>query len=123
MITTPITTKIQVRGLLLKGHHGVGEQEMRVGNLFRYDVEVTLPWTDAAVSDSIDLTVSYADIVALVGKVNSEPSRLLEHVAYRLYRSLTAAYPQIAAGCVRVAKIKPPIAGSQMDEAAVEISW
>lgn len=118
-----IVTKIQVKGLRLRGYHGVGAQETRVGNIFSYDVEVELPWIDAADSDDIDLTLSYADIVAVVKAVNATPSNLLEHVAARLYRTLCSHFPQITGGMVKVAKLTPPIACSEMDEAAVTISW
>lgn len=118
-----ITTKIQVNGLRMQGRHGVFEQETRVGNLFSYDVEVTVPWLEAADSDDIALTLSYADIVTIVRQVNASPSRLLEHVARRLYDALVAACPQIVAGKVRVAKMTPPVAGSEMDSAAVVIEW
>lgn len=118
-----ISTRIQVEGLRLKGFHGVMEQEMRVGNVFSYDVDVEVPWLNAADADDIQLTISYADIVATIKAVNAIPSRLLEHLAHRLYRTLIATYPTIVAGTVKVAKITPPIAGAQLEKAAVEISW
>lgn len=67
-----MTTKIEVNGLRMQGYHGVFAQETRVGNLFSYDVEVIVPWLDAAGSDDISLTVSYADIVDVVREVNAE---------------------------------------------------
>lgn len=122
-MSSRITTTIEVKGLRLQGRHGVFAQETRVGNVFNYDVEVTVPWLDAADCDEIGLTVSYADIVSVVREVNSQPSRLLEHVALRLRSALLVSWPQISAGCVRVAKIKPPIAATELDEVAVSISW
>lgn len=118
-----ITTRIQVNGLRLRGYHGVFEQETRVGNIFSYDVDVAVPWLEAAGTDDIELTLSYADIVEVVREVNSSPSRLLEHVAFRLRKALVEKWPQITAGYVRVAKIKPPIACSELDSAAVVIDW
>lgn len=118
-----ITTRIQVNGLRLRGYHGVFEQETRVGNIFSYDVDVAVPWIEAAGTDDIELTLSYADIVETVREVNSEPSRLLEHVAWRLHKALVGKWPQITGGHLRVAKIKPPIAGSELDDAAVVIDW
>lgn len=124
MDTKPsITTHIQVNGLRLRGYHGVFEQETRVGNIFSYDVDVTVPWLEAAGTDDICLTLSYADIVETVREVNSTPSRLLEHVAWRLHEALIGKWPQITGGYIKVAKIKPPIAGSELDNAAVVIDW
>ncbi|MDD6888895.1 MAG: dihydroneopterin aldolase [Bacteroidales bacterium] len=118
-----MTTKIQVNGLKLRGYHGVFPQERRIGNIFAYDVEVAVPWIAAADSDDISLTLSYADIVAVVREVNATPSQLLEHVAYRLHKALVAKFPQIAGGTVRVSKIKPPIASTELESAAVVIAW
>lgn len=118
-----LSTHIQVNGLQLKGFHGVLEQEMRVGNIFSFDVDVEVPWLDAANSDEIQLTVSYADIVLLIKSVNNTPSRLLEHLAHRIYRALIESYPSITGGTVKVAKIKPPIAGAQLENASVVLSW
>lgn len=122
-MTPKISTHTQVNGLQLKGFHGVFEQEMRVGNIFSFDVDVEVPWLDAANSDEIQLTVSYADIVLLIKSVNNTPSRLLEHLAHRIYRALIESYPSITAGTVKVAKIKPPIAGAQLENASVVLSW
>lgn len=118
-----MTTKIQVNGLKLRGYHGVLEQERRIGNIFIYDVEVAVPWIAAADADDITLTLSYADIVTVVREVNSEPSQLLEHVAYRLHKALVDSFPQITGGTIRVIKIKPPIAATELDSAAVVITW
>ena len=96
---------------------------MRVGNIFSFDVDVEVPWLDAANSDEIQLTVSYADIVLLIKSVNNTSSRLLEHLAHRIYRALIESYPSITGGTVKVAKIKPPIAGAQLENASVVLSW
>lgn len=122
-MTQQISTRIQVNGLQLKGFHGVLEQEKHVGNIFSFDVDIEVPWLDAVDSDDIQLTVSYADIVHLVKSVNNTPSRLLEHLAHRIYRALIESYPSITAGTVKVAKIKPPIAGAQLENASVVLSW
>lgn len=121
--TFAMETRIQVNGLRLTGFHGVAMQETRVGNIFSYDIEVAVPWEQAAMADDIGLSVSYADIVALVKRVNAKPSMLLENVAYRLQQELTHCYPQIKGGSVRVAKLTPPIAGSEMTSAAVLLRW
>lgn len=116
-------TKVQVNGLRLRGFHGVGEQEQRVGNIFVYDVELVYPWLDAAAADDVALTVSYADVVEIVKRVNATPSRLLENIAYRLKESLVASFPAITGGKIRVSKLTPPIPNSEMDAAAVVIEW
>lgn len=118
-----MTTKIQVNGLRMRGYHGVFDQERRVGNIFSYDVEVAVPWLEAAGADNVELTVSYADIAGVVRRVNEEPSRLLEHLALRLHDALCDEFPSVTSGRIRVAKLTPPVAGAEMDSAAVVIGW
>ena len=47
-MTPKISTHIQVNGLQLKGFHGVFEQEMRVGNIFSFDVDVEIIKNDGS---------------------------------------------------------------------------
>lgn len=118
-----VTTKVQVSGLRLRGFHGVGEQEQRVGNIFVYDVELVYPWLEAAAEDNVALTVSYADVVEVVKRVNTAPSRLLENIALRLKESLVATFSDITGGKICVSKLTPPIPNSEMDSAAVVLEW
>lgn len=123
MMVMAMETKIQINGLKLRGYHGVGPQEMRVGNIFSYDIELSVPWLEAGKTDNLNLTLSYADIVMVVRRINDEPSLLIENVAYRLRAALVEACPQISAGSIRVAKLTPPIAGAEMSSAAVVMRW
>lgn len=118
-----ITTRIHVKGLRLQGYHGVLEQETRVGNTFVYDVSITFDWVDAAIIDDVERTINYADIVAIIRSVNNRPVRLIETVAYGIYRAIAETYPYIVAGHVRVSKAKPPIAGLEIEDTAVELEW
>lgn len=116
-------TKIQINGLRLRGFHGVEKQERRVGNIFVYDVEVVYPWIEAAKNDDVELTLNYATVVEVVKRANGAPSYLLEHIANRIMTSLTAIFPEIEGGRIRVSKLTPPIAGAEMDSASVVIEW
>lgn len=112
-----------MEGLTLRGFHGVGEQERKVGNTFVYDVEVEYPWVSAGETDNLAETISYADIVEVIRAVNNEPSDLLENVAYRIYRELTSLYGAMLSLRIRVAKPHPPISGVQMRQASVQLDW
>lgn len=107
---------IRINGLRLTAHHGVGEQERRVGNEFQVDITLHVPAAaHAAVTDNIADTVNYADIVDIVKHEMAIPSRLIEAVAARIRDSIIARYgaaaptPMVSGGIVTVAKLAPPV--------------
>lgn len=100
---------IEISGLRFYAHHGVMPQETLVGNEFEVDIRLDLDASSAMTTDSLDTTVNYAEAIELVAREMSTPSRLLEHVAGRIRRRLSEAYPQTAGGMVRVSKLAPPI--------------
>lgn len=114
--------KIEVKGLTLQAFHGVGEQERRVGNLFRLDITLDCDLSRAMESDCVDDTISYADVIDLVKQEMAKPSLLLEHVLWRLRDSLTATWPSIQGGTIRLAKLTPPIS-CEVEWVAVSTSW
>lgn len=116
-------TIIEISGLRLWGRHGVMEQERRVGNEFVFDLKLDYPFEMGAVRDDLDGTLNYAVAIEVIKKVNSEPSALIENVAWRLKESLMLSFPAISGGMIRVAKIKPPVRATAIDSVAVVIRW
>ena len=101
---------ISIDRLRLRAFHGVGSQERRVGNVFEISVSLSYPPALKAVeTDDVSDTLNYADAVEIIGKVMSEPSDLLEHVAGRIRRALLTAYPAIESGRITVTKLAPPV--------------
>ncbi len=117
-----MTFTIEINDMRIHAHHGVMEQERRVGNLFEVTVHLTYPVANEEVTDSLDGTINYAEVTDIIRLTMAEPSQLLEHVAFRLRNSLTARFPQITSGMVRVAKLTPPL-GAQLSSAAATLRW
>jgi len=102
---------IFVSGLVLHAHHGVGEEEARLGQRFVLDIAADVDLAAAAASDQLDDTVSYADIVAVVTEsFTAKRNRLLEAAAGRVADALIARFPAIAAVRVTLRKPHAPIA-------------
>ena len=100
---------IAVREILLSGPHGVYEAERRNRNRFSIDIEVEGAFGDAVISDSLEDTVDYTKIVALVREINeSHQFQLIESFAGAIADALIARFSKIARARVRVAKLKPP---------------
>ncbi len=114
---------IEVDRVRLYAFHGVSTQEQTVGNEFEVSVAVCYPPSViAAVSDGLDDTISYAEIVDIIKKEMKIPSQLLEHVAGRIAGALLTRWPAIASGYVKVSKIAPPIS-AQLASASVTIDF
>lgn len=102
---------IKINGLRLMGRHGVLDQERRVGNEFEVNICLDVPTADkAAETDSLELTVNYAEVIELVKNEMRIPSRLIEAVACRIAKSIKGKYGEaVAGGSVTVAKLAPPL--------------
>lgn len=93
-------------------HHGVMEEEHRVGGRYEVDVAVTLDVAAAAETDDLTQTVDYERVYALVrGVVTGNSSYLIERVAWRIAGAVREAYPDVAGVAVTVRKANPPVGG------------
>lgn len=102
---------ITIDGLRLQAHHGVLEQERRVGNTFEISLRINVPSSDrAAVTDDLSLTVNYAEIISIIKYEMRTPSHLIENVAFRIARAVRTRFGAlIESGEITVAKLAPPI--------------
>lgn len=118
----PMKGYITLDHIKFHAHHGVLEQERRVGNDFEVTLQLQYPFHNATESDNLADTVNYAEVYDVVAAEMSVPSRLLEHVAGRIVRSLRTRFPLIEGGTVTVAKLTPPFK-CEMAAVAVTIKF
>ncbi len=77
--------RIELRGLRVRGHHGVFEHERRDGQDFVVDVTVWMDLTHAARSDRLQDTLDYGALAQRAAAiVGGEPCDLIEAVAGRV---------------------------------------
>jgi dihydroneopterin aldolase len=77
-----VSDRIELRGLAVRGHHGVFSHERRDGQVFVVDVTVWLDSAAAAASDDLADTVDYGALAQLAADVVTGPPRdLIETVA------------------------------------------
>lgn len=102
-------------------HHGVMEEEHRVGGRYEVDVAVTLDVAAAAEADDLSKTVDYERVYATVRDVvTGEPAYLIERVAWRIAGAVREAYPDVGVVSVTVRKANPPV-GGPCDRAEVTV--
>ncbi len=74
--------RIELRGLIVRGHHGVFEHERRDGQDFVVDITVWVDFVDAAASDDLADTLDYGALAHRAADIVAGPPRnLIETVA------------------------------------------
>jgi dihydroneopterin aldolase len=77
--------RIELRGLRVRGHHGVFDHERRDGQDFVVDVTVWMDLAPAAASDDLADTLHYGELAQRAADiVGGEPCDLIETVAGRI---------------------------------------
>ena len=80
-----MSDRIELRGLRVRGHHGVFEHERRDGQEFVVDVTVWMDLAPAAASDDLTDTLHYGELAERTAAiVAGEPCNLIETVAARV---------------------------------------
>jgi dihydroneopterin aldolase len=69
--------RIELRGLVVRGRHGVFEHERATGQDFVVDITVWIDLADAAASDDLADTYDYAALAQLATDVVAGPARKL----------------------------------------------
>ena len=114
--------KIILHGMQFYGFHGVNSEEKTLGQTYLVDCEVTLDLLKAGISDNLADTVSYTDIYKIVRSViEGQSKNLLEALAESIATKIINEF-QINSIKVTLMKPNPPIKGSYINHAAVEIT-
>lgn len=113
--------KIYLNELAFYGYHGVLQEETKLGQTFRVSLILGLSTKKAGQSDSVDDTVSYADVYETVkGIVEGTPFKLIEALAEKIASEVLTDYSLLEEITVKLIKPNPPIPG-HYDSVAVEI--
>ena len=113
--------RIVLEGMRFYGFHGVNPEERVLGQEYLVDLTVEMDLSPAGGSDRLDDTISYAHIYRAVRDVmEGEPRNLLEAAAQAIADRVLSEFP-VDAVIVRVKKPHPPIRGSVIESATVEI--
>lgn len=113
--------QIILQGMQFYGYHGVNPEERVLGQRYVVDLIADLDLRRAGETDRLEHTVSYSHIYRAVRSVmEGEPHNLLESAAQAIAERVLAEFP-IEAVSVMVKKPNPPVRGSSIDLAAVQI--
>jgi dihydroneopterin aldolase len=101
---------IELRDLEFFSFHGLYEEEKKAGGEFVVDVFAKFPAENHKLT-SIDETVNYAALFAIIKDEMNQPRELLETIAQVIAEKIYAKYAVIKEIEIRIEKKKPPIVG------------
>jgi dihydroneopterin aldolase len=89
-----VADRIELRGLIIRGNHGVFDHERRDGQDFVVDITVWIDLAAAAASDELADTVDYGALAQRAADIIGGPARnLIETVAAELADDVMADKP------------------------------
>jgi 7,8-dihydroneopterin aldolase/epimerase/oxygenase len=111
---------VEIVGLSLYTHHGVGAAEREVGQRLVFDLSFELADCDATITDRVEDTVDYADVCQQVALAAQERSyKTLERLCAAVADRMIDRYgPESVT--VRATKPEPPIP-LPVEEVSVEV--
>ncbi|WP_425843860.1 dihydropteroate synthase [Agrococcus sp. TSP3-2-1] len=116
-------SRISLRGIRARGHHGVLPEERRDGQEFVVDVDLELDLAAAVASDDVRRTVHYGELAERVAAaVSSDPVDLIETLADRIAR-VCLDDERVQRASVTVHKPNAPIAVPFADVAVSLARW
>jgi len=114
--------RILLQGMQFYASHGNNSEERALGQPFQVDMEVEIDLQQAGVSDSLRDTVSYSHLFETVREVvEGPPKNLLEAVAVTITSRVMERFSPVTGVRVKVVKHRPPIRGSVLANASVEV--
>ena len=105
---------VELEGLEVFGHHGVTEEERERGQTFLYDVWMAVP--ESALSDRIEDTIDYVEVVELVQEISNGRR-------FNLLEALAAAVANGVAERFGVERVRVRVRKREVEPAGLSVAW
>lgn len=107
----PIGT-VRLCNAVFYAHHGVMQEEHRIGGRYEVDVAMELDFEGAATADDLSRTVDYERVYRVVhDTITHNRFYLIERLAYLIARQVLQESGNLVSVEVRVRKANPPVGG------------
>ena len=113
--------KILVEGIKIYAYHGCLKEESIIGGNYIVDISIDADLRKPSRSDKLNETIDYVTVYEIVKKEMSVRSKLIEHVAKRIFDKLKKKFPKTGSIQVKVTKLNPPIEG-EVEKVCVVVS-
>lgn len=100
---------VHLKGMKFYAFHGILPQENKVGAEYTLDLSLKTDFAGAAESDELEGTVSYASVYDAVKAEMGVPSKLLEHVIFRIAQRLFHDFTAVQEIRIGLCKQNPPM--------------
>ena len=115
----PLST-VRLVNAVFYAHHGVMQEEHRIGGRYEVDVAMDFDFEEAAREDNLTKTVDYERVYRLVQElVTNNRFYLIERLAYLIACKVMDVYDFVEAVEVTVRKPNPPVGGTSDSAEAV----
>lgn len=107
----PLST-VRLVNAVFYAHHGVMQEEHRIGGRYEVDVEMELDFEEAAAEDDLAKTVDYERVYSSVREIIVNNNfYLIERLAYLIAHELLEGHSVLESVQVTVRKPNPPVGG------------
>ena len=104
--------KITLKKLKFYGYHGVLQEENKLGQKFTVNLELYADLKKACVTDSVEDTINYALVYALVREiVETKQYNLIERLAEEIALRIFNAFEKVHEIVVEIEKPEAPVNG------------
>lgn len=94
-------------------HHGVMQEEHRIGGRFEVDVSMYFDFAEAGETDRLESTIDYEGVYNVVQDVvTGHKFYLIEKIVFVIAHTLLDTFPRIEQVEVTVRKHNPPVGGT-----------
>ncbi len=113
--------RISIEEMKFFAHHGCFKEEAMTGTHFIVSLYFDVDTAKAQNSDKLEDTSDYQAIYHLVKDEMKIRSNLLENVAQRILKSLSANFPETKNATVKISKMNPPLGGGVVNNVSVTL--
>ena len=107
------TGSVRLINAVFYAHHGVMQEEHRIGGRYEVDVVMDVDFEEAARTDDLNKTVDYETIYKLVQRIVTENRfYLIEKLAYLIATEVLQSFDVVLGVEVTVRKPNPPVGGT-----------
>jgi dihydroneopterin aldolase len=106
--TSTPTFSIQLNHLRIFGYHGLHEEEKILGNEVEINILMKVK-TSKEDKVSINDTINYADVYAVVKEIFKQREDLLETICINIATAIKNKFPQLRKISIQLIKLHPPI--------------
>jgi len=103
---------VRLQNAVFYAHHGVMQEEHRIGGRYEVDVAMDLDFEAAAKQDELSKTVDYERVYFEIKKIVTENKYyLIERLSYLIAQRILEQEPVVRSVDVIVRKANPPVGG------------